>query len=211
MTTNIDEFNRMDCEKIDADCINAFVDFHYDPDNPTGICVDSSWGSNCLDLEPIVKEAETCTELYLSPEEDPNCLIYKGECDTYCINGDDLSRIISMSKLKDVDQDTPPSNGDVYMYDNGTWKTFNLQEFIDDVGTTVNNLKALLKQYDNRIKEIEAKLTPPEGAPLDVKVAFGNINMYSDSTYTGSGNFSKNSGLYTHSLNTNVTNDELFA
>lgn len=206
--TNIDDFNRIDdCNKIDPLCVNAFVDFKLDPDSETGICLDTSWGGDCLDLTDIVKAAETCTELYLSPEDAPNCLVYKGECEDFCINGDDLSRIISMTKLKDVDQDTTPTNGDVYIYRNGKWYTFNLQEFIDNVGTSITNMNQLLQQYNNRIRNLEEMLTPPEGAPDNVKVAFGNINLYSDYTDTDD----KNSGLYTHSLNTNVTNDEYFS
>lgn len=207
MATNIDEFNRIECEKIDADCVNAFVDFHLDPDNPTGLCLDTSWGSECLDLEPIVKAGETCTELYLSPQPDPNCLIYKGECDTFCIEGDDLSRIISMKHLKDVDQGTAPQNGDVYMYDNGQFKVFNLQQYMTDTNLVIQSMQSLLNQYGNRIRTLEQKLTPPSDAPSNVKVAFGNINVYSDSTNSGN----KNSGLYTHNLSDNVTNDEMFA
>ena len=97
--TNIDSFNRNECDRIGSECINAFVDFHLDPDNPTGICIDTSWGGECLDLKNIVKEAETCTALYLSPADDPNCLVYEGECENFCITGDELSRIISMTKL----------------------------------------------------------------------------------------------------------------
>lgn len=206
--SNVSDFNRIDdCKKIDAACVNAYVDFHLDPDSETGICLETSWGGACLDLTDIVKAAETCTELYLSPEDDPNCLVYKGECDDYCIHGDDLSRIISMTKLKDVDQDTAPANGDIYMYRDGKWYTFNLQDFVDDVNTSINNMNQLLRQYNNRIATLEAMLVPPEGAPDNVKVAFGNINLYSDNTNTNK----KTSGLYTHSLNTNVTNDEYFA
>ena len=93
--TNIDEFNRRECGKIDSNCVNAYTDFKLDPDSATGLCLDTSWGGDCLDLTSIVKAAETVTTLYLSPEDNPNCLVFEredGQSD--CINGDDLSRII---------------------------------------------------------------------------------------------------------------------
>ena len=44
--TNIDEFYHKDCEKIDANCINAYVDYHLDEENPAGLCVNTSWGGD---------------------------------------------------------------------------------------------------------------------------------------------------------------------
>ena len=200
MTTNIDHFNIDECEKISADCIDAFVDFHYDIDNNTGICVSSSWGGACLDLTDIVKAAETCTSLYLSPVGDPHCLVYEGECEDYCIEGDDLSRIISLTKLKDVDQNSTYQNGDVLIYRDGKWYPFNLSEFVDNVNNKINNINATLQQILN-------KLTPPDDAPDNVVLTWGNINLYSD--YTN--NNGKNWGLYTHRLSQNIPNDEYFA
>lgn len=205
MATNIDYFNQIDCEKIDPDCINAYVDFKLDPDSPTGICLDTSWGGDCLDLTSIVKAAETCTSLYLSPADgEPNCLVYEGECENYCIHGDDLSRIISLSKLKDVDQDTAPQNGDVLIYRDGKWYPFNLSEFVDSVNNKFNNLNATIQQLIN-------KLTPPDGAPDNAQLAWGNINLHSDPTYTGEGTFAKTHGLWTHRLSDDLYADEVFS
>lgn len=231
--SRIVDFNTIDdCDKIDAAMINAFVDFHFDPESETGLCLESSWGGGCLDLTDIVKAAETCTSLYLSPEDDPNCLVYNGECDDFCIHGDDLSRIISMSKLKDVDQGSGPSDGDVYMYDGATntFKTFDLKTALGNINTTLQNLNATINNLSNRltavegditslknrVTAIEAKLTPPEDAPSDAKVVFGNINLYSDpnvvideSTGTPT-SLNKNRGLYTHLLSENKMADEVF-
>ena len=208
--SNIDNFNRVDdCNKIDPMCINAYVDYHLDPDSDTGLCVETSWGGDCLDLTSIVKAAETCTELYLSPEDAPNCLVYKGECADFCINGDDLSRIISMTKLKDVDQEAQPTAGDVYMFDGEKFVPFNLQEFIDNYNITMNNLNA-------QINNILRKITPPADAPDNVVIVFGNINLYSDPNVVineGSGSVTtldKNHGLYTHLLAENAYGDEIF-
>ena len=166
--TNIDSFSRKDCEKIDANCVNAFVDFHINPDAPTELCLDTSWGGNCIDLTDIVRAAQTCTSLYLSPEIDPNCLVYEGECETYCITGDELSRIISMSKLKDVDQGTAPVNGDIYMYNNGKFYTFNLQQYMDNIDTIIRGIQASITNLQNRMTAAENRITNIENtiAPI---------------------------------------------
>ena len=218
--STVEDFNRIeDCNKIDSQCIEAYADFDFDPENSTGICLHTSWGGNCLDLASIVKEAETCTTLYLSPEEDPNCLVYEPECgDNICIHGDDISRIISMTKLKDVDQIASPTNGSVYMYNATTklFEPFDLQTALSNLGISVQNINAALANYESRFTNIENKLTPPDGAPLDVKVVFGNINDYSDPNVViseGSGTVTtldKTHGLYTHALTDNAYGDQIF-
>ena len=213
--SSITDFNRIDdCNLIDPQCINAETRLEVNPDLTAGICLYSSWGDFCIDLEPLIKAAESCTTLYLSPETDPNCLVYEPEekCgDNICINGDDLSRIISMQYLKDVDQTNAPTNGDIYMYDgeSGLFKPFNLQEYMDNLNATINNMNAA-------INNLIQKLTPPADAPDNVGVVFGNINLYSDPNVVieeGSGTvttLNKNHGLYTHLLANNVFGDEIF-
>lgn len=224
MMTNRDYFNRRDCEKIDAKCVNAYVDFHLDPENPTGICLDTSWGGDCLDLTDIVKEAETCTSLYLSPVDDPNCLVYEGECENFCITGDELSRIISMQLLKDVDQTTPPTDGDVYMFDRdtNTFKTFNLQQFINNLNVDLTQLWAAINNLRGRVTTIENQITPiinrwqlPEGVPDNAKILLGTINLYSDynTTISQAGavtSLDKSHGIYGHDLTTDLPYDEIF-
>ena len=220
--STISDFNRIDdCDKIDPLCIDAYTDFYFDPNSDTGICLHTPWGGNCLDLTEIVKNAESCTTLYLSPEEDPNCLIYEPEdkCgDNICIHGDDLSRIISMQYLKDVTQETPPSDGIVYMYNSETnlFEPYDLKTAITNLNTAVQNINATLSNHENRIHQVELKLTPPADAPADVKVVFGNINDYSDPNVViseGSGTVTtldKTHGLYSHTLATNAYGDEIF-
>lgn len=218
--STIADFNRIeDCDKIDPMCIDAYADFDFDPDSDTGICLHTSWGGNCLDLTDIVKAAETCTTLYLSPDPDPNCLIYEPECgDNICIHGDDLSRIISMKYLKDVTQETPPSDGIVYMY-NGTtnlFEPYDLKTVIGSIQTAIQNINQTLTNHENRLRIIEEILTPPTDAPAGVKVVFGNINEYSDPNVVineGSGTVTtldKTHGLYTHTLASNAYGDEIF-
>lgn len=216
--SSVTDFNRIDdCEKISADCINAEIKWEQTDD--TTVCLYTSWGDFCIDFEEIVKNAETCTTLYLSPEENPNCLVYEPECgDNICITGDELSRIISMTKLKDVDQTTAPTNGDVYIYDSTTnlFKTYNLSDFITNYNTTIQNLNQAITNLQNRVTTLETKLTPPADAPEGVKVVFGNINEYSDPNVViseGSGTVTtldKTHGLYTHTLATNAYGDEIF-
>lgn len=214
--TNIDDFYRKECQKIDADCIDAYVDYHLDEENPAGLCVETSWGGDCLDLTPIVKAAETVTTLYLSPEEDPNCLVYEredGQSD--CIHGDDLSRIISMTKLKDVDQGTAPVNGDVYIYRNGKFYTFNLQQYMDDTAQTISNINAAITQIRNQIAPIINRWQLPNQVPDDAKIMLGNINLYSDTgaVINSSGtatSLDKSHGIYGHDLNTDKAQDEIF-
>lgn len=218
--STVADFNRIDdCDKIDALCIDSYTDFGFDPDNETGICLHTPWGGDCLDLEGIVKAAETLTTLYLSPDENPNCLVYEPERgDNICINGDDISRIISMQYLKDVSQAVGPSDGIVYMYNSQTdlFEPYDLKTAITNVNAAVQNLAATVNNWGNRITALETKLTPPAGAPDDVKVVFGNINEYSDPNVViseGSGTVTtldKTHGLYTHSLSTNAYGDEIF-
>lgn len=210
--TNIDEFYHKDCEKIDANCINAYVDYHLDEENPAGLCVNTSWGGGCLDLTSIVKAAETVTSLELTPTENPTCLTFNredGQAD--CIHGDDLSRIISMTKLKDVDQTTPPVNGDVYIYNNGKFYTFNLQQYMDDTANTINNMQAAIRQLQVLLNYWQI----PEGLPANAKIMLGNINLYSDTNAVINSDgtvqsLNKNNGIYGHDLDIDRAQDEIF-
>lgn len=210
--SNIDEFYHKDCEKIDANCVNAYVDYHLDEENPAGLCVNTSWGGDCLDLTSIVKAAETVTSLELTPAENPTCLTFNredGQAD--CIHGDDLSRIISMTKLKDVDQTTAPVNGDVYIYKNGKFYTFNLQQYMDDTANTINNMQAAIRQLQVLLNYWQV----PEGLPANAKIMLGNINLYSDTNAVINSDgtvqsLDKNNGIYGHDLDIDRTQDEIF-
>ena len=192
--TNKDSYYQKPCNKIDASCIDAYLELKLDDEDPSKLILDSSWGETSVDLEPAVKDAETLTHLHLSPEEDPEALQYDPERgDPDCIHGDDLSRIISLILLKDVDQNTPPVNGDVLIYQNGKWYTF--------------NLTAALKAITDRLDVIESTLEKPEGIPSNTRLVWGNINLYSDYTNTNDRSW----GFYTHNTSTNIPNDEYFA
>ena len=200
--TSIDEYFRKECEKIDASDVNAYLELRLDDQDPKKLILDSSWGETSVDLTDAVKAAETVTHLSLVPScDEPVSLQYDPERgDPDCITGDDLSRIISMTKLKDVDQNTPPTNGDVYIYNNGKWYTFNLQSFVDNVNNAIGNINASITQILNRI-------APPEGTPSNARIMYGNINIYSD--YTN--NNVRDWGVFAHSTSNDIANDEYFA
>lgn len=219
--STVADFNRIDdCDKIDSQCIDAFSSLTLDEEGT--LCVETSWGKQCIDLAQAVKDYESCTSLYLSPEENPNCLVYEKEerCgDNDCIDGDDLSRIISMQYLKDVAQTgEEPEDGIVYMYNEQThlFEPYDLKTAITNINTAIQNIQQTLANHESRLQVIEEKLTPPADAPANVKVVFGNINDYSDPNVVineGSGTVTtldKTHGLYTHLLADNAYGDEIF-
>lgn len=219
--STVADFNRIDdCDKIDSQCIDAFSSLTLDEEGT--LCVETSWGKQCIDLAQAVKDYESCTSLYLSPEENPNCLVYEKEerCgDNDCIDGDDLSRIISMQYLKDVTQTgEEPEDGIVYMYNEEThlFEPYDLKTTITNINTAIQNINQTLANHERRLQVIEEKLTPPADAPANVKVVFGNINDYSDPNVVineGSGTVTtldKTHGLYTHLLADNAYGDEIF-
>lgn len=206
--TNIDEFYRKECNKLDARCVNAYLELKLDQDNPVNLILDNPWNETSVDLTDAIKAGETVTHLFLTPDcGDPVSLQYnpeRGEPD--CITGDALSQIISMHLLKDVDQDTAPQDGDVYIYNNGKFYTFNLTDALTALETRLGNrIDSLLSQITN-INNILAK---PQGIPNNTKLVWGNINLISD--YTN--NNVLDWGLYTHSTDPSfdIPNDEMFS
>ena len=217
--STVADFNRLDdCDKIDANCVGAYTDLTLGDDGR--LCSTTSWGETCIDLAQAVVDFESCTTMYLSPEEDPNCLVYEPEekCgDNICIHGDDLSRIISMRLLKDVDQSVGPTDGIVYMYNGQTdlFEAYDLKTMIGNINTAIQNINQTLNNFRTRIEAIEAKLTPPADAPQNVSVVFGNTNLYEDPNVVineGSGavtTLDKSHGLYTHLLSENRYGDSI--
>ncbi len=193
--TSLDEYNRYECEKLDANLVDAYWELSLDEEDPTKLTLGGSWDDTTVDLTPAIKAGETDTTLELSPSENPVSLQYTSEKHIDCITGDELSRIISMTKLKDVDQSTAPKDGDVYIYngETGKFETFNLTDALNTI-------------Y-NRLGDIENTIKRPDGVPADTRIAYGNINIISD--YTNSDN--RSNGIFTHNINDNKVNDEFFA
>lgn len=119
--TSVDEFpNTNPCCKIDAWDVDAYFDLQLTPADSTILTLDNSWGPTSVDLAPAIKAGETITHLLLTD----SALQYNREDygrdgaengGVDCINGDNLSKIISMKYLKDVGGNAP-TGGDVYMF-----------------------------------------------------------------------------------------------
>lgn len=240
--TRLDELQQCECEKLDPLFVDAYAKHYLDPTNESRLILDSSWGESVVDLSSAVKTTETITHLFLTPEATPRALQFNREDygrdgaedgGVDCIEGDALSRIISMSYLKDVDQQTPPRGGDVYMYNStyNTFYTFNLQDYMDktddrlddlegrvsdlenaigNVGSSVDifdsRIKELQKQINNllsRIEAIEEAIAKPSWAPADASIVWGTINSAYATDYF-------NKGLFSHNPASNVVGDMRF-
>lgn len=217
----VDELNQCPCDKIDANCVDAFIDAHLQPEDPSNLVIESSWGETEVDLTPAVKDAETITHLFLTPENNPTALQYNRE--DYmregaegdgidCIEGDDLSRIISMRYLKDVDQSKPPKGGDVYMFNETTnqFEPFALQEFVDKTNTAIANLNKQVNQLQqdvsalqNIVNSILQTIAKPAYVPKNARLVWGTTNtMWQQDPLMF--------GIYSHDPRNNVTGDNRF-
>lgn len=243
--TSVTQFERMPCPKFDALDIDAYFMLYLDEINPPILKLESSWGCTSVDLTPAVKSAETITHLFLSPPGAPTSLQFNREDygrdgvedgGVDCIHGDDLSRIISMQLLKDVDQSKPVGDGDVYMYNYITnmFEPWDLKTFAKNVKNTLeihegainilqtdvagiqNTLELVLKRLtniENRLGDLEKRVSNIENAIYNwgndktTPIARGNINIYGDYANTGS----TARGIYTHSTSSNVNGDQKFA
>lgn len=234
----MEDFNHNECEPfIDPLKVNAYFSFMTSEAAPTNLYLDTSWGCTGIDLKPLIKNGETITHLFLSPEENPTALQYNREdygrelvpnSGIDCIPGDSLSHIISTTLLKDVDQTkNPPVDGDVYIFNGDTnlFEPYNLKQFVNETNTTLANHEtridrleqdlAALKEHVDQLEifftrwlnSIEERIAPPPGCPTNARIVHGNINDYSD--YTNSG--SRAWGLFSHDLSTTIANDQQFS
>lgn len=206
----VDGFYSKDCDKIDAQKVNAYFELSLSEENPTELILDNSWEATSVDLLPAIKAGETMTYLHLAPENNPTYLEYDGEDGIpQCIDGEDLARIIPMTKLKDVDQNITINDGDVYIYDGATntFKPFDLKTFVTNVNSALTVLQNQTTSMSNAITNIENTLVKPTGIPADAVVAWGNRNIYADYTNTNK----KDHGIFTHDTSTNLADDQYFA
>lgn len=150
--SNIDYFVSKPCEKIDANCVNAYMELAYDDESATGLILKNSWGDTSIDLRPMMKATQTTTYLELSPDVSPKALQYTREDGGIdCINGDDLSRIVSMKFLRDVDQKTPAVAGDVYVArEDGYFYAYNLINKIAELNNKIAALERRVQALEDR-------------------------------------------------------------
>lgn len=183
--TNITQFSGKECSKIDPLSVNAYFELSLDSTNNNLLVLDTSWGCTKVDLAPIVAQNETITHLFITPE---GSLQYNREDygregaengGVDCITGYDLSRIVSMRYLKDVDQTTAPTDGQSYMYngDKQLFEPFALKQFVSNTnnmleqhGASITNLVGTLQAVQNtlttvlaRLSAVEKRMTTAEG------------------------------------------------
>lgn len=213
--------------KIPAVCVDAFVKLVTQEDypgrifDPTTIYLETAWGNSQVNIADMIKYGETDTVLHL----DTTCssLVFDAEKHQDCIKGDDLSRIISLTKLADVQQNIHWTDGDTVLYDNGVFKPFNItaainyldekftrqiEQLVGEVNSINNRLNSLedkvnnfIAQTNSRLSKIELLLVKPEGIPDNSVIAWGNINDYG---------IDKTHGLYTHNPSAEITGDQWF-
>lgn len=182
-----ENFNPTECPKIDPLDVNAYFNLMLDETNPSWIKLDTSWGCTGVDLTPAVKVAETITHLFLTPTVNPNALQFNREdygregvedAGFDCITGDELSRIISMQLLKDVDQTQAIADGMVYMWNGikNLFKPYDLKAFISETNATlaahtsaittlqgdVTTLKTQVAALTTRVTNLENRMTTAE-------------------------------------------------
>lgn len=185
--TSKTQFSQVPCPKIDPWDIAASFELTLDPINPAMLNLETSWGCTKVDLSPAVKASETITHLFLSPEGAPNALQFNREDygrdgvedgGVDCITGDELSRIISMQLLRDVDQLKSITDGMVYMWNGLTnlFEPWDLKTFANNTNNTlelhtgyINNLQSEVASLRNdltlltkRVTNLEARMTTAE-------------------------------------------------
>lgn len=215
--TSVTDFNHYECPKIDARQVDAFFDLRLDTEDPTKLLFDSSWGAlDPVDLTPAVKAAETITHLMLDPVDVPEYLRFDNEAgDSECIHGDDLSRIISMKYLKDVDQETRPVDGDIYVYDgdDNLFHTYAFIAFVNNVLQRLGDLEQRMSAAEQAITNMGNRITAIENAIYDwnndkiSKIPRGTLNIYGDASNSGS----HADGIFSHDPNIDEVNDLYFA
>lgn len=205
--TCVTEFSATPCPKIDPLDVGAYFELSLDPINPAFLRLDTSWGCTSVDLTAAVRGTETITHLFLTPTENPTALQYNRE--DYgkegaenggldCITGDELSRIISMQLLKDVDQTQQIKDGMVYMYNgiSNLFEPFDLKTFVQVTNNTLerhegainvlqaavtnlqNQVELLNKRVsllENRMTALENRVTVVEGDVANLKNRVSNI------------------------------------
>ena len=211
-----DFFQEDECQKTDAHTINAKLELKLDPLNPTGFILENPWGDTGLDIKKLIKAGETITSIKLAPAITPTAIRYEREDGGVdCIEGDNLSKIISMKLLGDVDQAEKPTMGDVYIYGaDEKFHPFQLGSVIKKITQNADRdkmmIERLLGEVEDLTKEIERLkelLTKPKGVPENAGVAWGNINVYGDISNANI----KDSGIYTHDITEDKTNDLIFS
>lgn len=185
--TNITEFNSIPCPQIDPLQISAYFTLSLDEVNNNLLKLDTSWGCTEVDLSPVVKNSETVTTLFITPEgslqfnrEDYG---KEGTPDggVDCITGKELSQIVSMQYLKDVSQNTAIGAGDVYMYDgdSGLFQPYDLQNFVTSTAQTLESHGASITQLTGSLQAMQNSMGLLSGrvSALETRMAKAESNI----------------------------------
>lgn len=222
MSTPITNFNVKDCQKIDAEWVNADFSFEIDPENPSILILHNSWGDINIDLSPIVKLNETVTHLKLAPEDAPDSLDYQNETGMHeCIDGETLAGIIPLKKLRDMSPDNDWRTGYAPVWDETAGKFIAryvntegsmdsrvtaLEDNMTIVRATVQNIQAQIGNIETAINSLKDRVTAleeltakPENIPEDTALAWGNANIYTQTD--------ESTGTFVHDPATAVTGD----
>lgn len=178
-TTPIEKFNINECEMIDGKTrVKAYTDIYLDPENPTGIILDTTWGKVHLDLKDIVKSGETITHLKLSPEDDPTVIRYEREDGGIdCITGEELSRIIYLRYLADVEQGHTLQNGEVLMYNSSsdTFNYYNLPAALADITASIAALQVAINNLNTTVSSLSTRVGTLETTVSNLSTRVGNL------------------------------------
>ena len=148
----------MDCE----DYKNKRVKLGYVADSPTSIQLVDSFGSQPLDLLPVIQSAETDTSIALLPEleriryypeEYTRTEGTKGCYYDICIS--DIAALIDLNSLRNVES-VDPSTGETIMYNGATqmYEMYDLAGNLAAINTRIDNLTTRVENIENAISEL---------------------------------------------------------
>lgn len=166
MTAN-SQFHRTECPQIDALEVNAYFNLDLDEINSNLLKLDTSWGCTVADLSPLIKNNETITTLFITPE---GSLQYNREDygkegapngGVDCISGKELSHIVSMQYLKDVDQTQVIQDGCVYIYksDDNLFEPHDLAGFESNTNAELTAIKASVTNLTGVVNSVQNTMT----------------------------------------------------
>lgn len=210
--TTITQLSEQPCPRIDAHEIDAYFNLFLDPVDERILKLDTSWGCTAVDLAKAIRYGETITHLFLTPESNPTSLQYNREDyglegaengGVDCIHGDDLSRIISLKLLKDVDQTKSFADGTILVYNaiTGLFEPFalkpwmqmvenrlenhegritNLEFTVEAIQQTIENIKNRLTNVENRLTQVENRLTKVEA---DLSALMNRVSAIENAIY----------------------------
>lgn len=164
--TELEQLSSIACPTIDPLKIDAYFALDLDPVNQSQLKLETSWGCTAVDLTPAVKNAETITHLFITPE---GSLQYNREDygqqgaedgGVDCITGNELSRIISTRLLKDVDQTKQIKDGMVYMWNgiSNLFEPWDLKTFAQETNDTLAQHQSTLNVHQTAITTLQNQI-----------------------------------------------------